>query len=401
LRAEAVVVGGGPAGLIAAWELALDGVDVKVLEEHNAIGEPNHCAGILSVEGLKRIKAPPSTEFVQHEVKGGTAYSPDGTPIRIAGARGRAYVVDRAAFDRYLAWQAEDAGAEITLGCKVYSFLMSDGQVAGVEARDRMVEADVVLDCEGATGALAASIGLPRPDKGVISGVNVEISGMDVEPGMVEVWLGNDVAPGFFAWVAPTGEASARCGLACEAGDSKMLLTSFLRRRFGDVEHTEPVRWLVMKGGPVSKTYGDGILLVGDAAGQTKPTTGGGVIMGGLCAMEAAKIASEALEAGDCSAGFLSRYESAWRGKLGREFTTMLALRRFADGVSDARMNRLFGSLKGSGLEGTLERLVEEGDMDMQSGVIKAALTDPGMIRVLAGSLGRMALGELRGVFNL
>jgi len=401
LRAEAIVVGGGPAGLIAARELASRGVEVKAYEEHTVIGDPNHCAGILSVEGLARLDVKPSPEFIQHEVRGGVAYSPDGTPIRITGSRTRAYIVDRAAFDRHLAGQAEDAGAELILGHRVRELLVKENRVVGVMGKDGPVDAEVVVDSEGTVGFLARSVGLNPPETGVLSGINTEVSGVETEPGMVEVWLGEDVAPGFFAWVAPTGDDSARCGLACESSDAKALLEKFLEKRFGETEHTVPVRWPVLKGGPVAKTYGEGLLLVGDIAGQTKPTTGGGVIFGGLCAVEAAKTACSALEDDDCSAEYLSRYEAAWKELLGREFSSMLAARRFADGVSDGRMDRLFGSLKGSGLEGTLERLVEEGDMDMQSGVLRSALTHPEMIGVLVSSLGRLALAELRGLFNL
>jgi len=401
MRAEAVVVGGGPAGLIAARELASRGVKVAVYEEHTVIGEPNHCAGILSVEGLARLDVKPSQEFIQHEVRGGVAYSPDGTPIRITGSRTRAYIIDRAAFDRHLAGQAEDAGAELILGHRVRELLVKENRVVGVMGKEGPVDAEVVIDSEGTVGFLARSVGLNPPENGVLSGINTEVSGVETEPGMVEVWLGEDVAPGFFAWVAPTGDDSARCGLACESSDAKTLLEKFLKRRFGETEHTVPVRWPVLKGGPVAKTYGEGLLLVGDVAGQTKPTTGGGVIFGGLCAMEAAKTVCSALEADDCSAEYLSRYEAAWRELLGREFSAMLAARRFADGIPDGRMDRLFGSLKGSGLESTLKRLVEEGDMDMQSGVLRSALTDPGMIGVLVSSLGRLALAELRGLFNI
>lgn len=401
MKAEAVVVGGGPAGLIAARELASRGVKVKAYEEHTVIGEPNHCAGILSVEGLARLDVNPSPDFIQHEVRGGVAYSPNGTPIRITSSRTRAYIVDRAAFDRHLAEQAEDAGAELILGHRVRELLVEENRVAGVLGQDGPVDAEVVIDCEGTAGFLARSVGLGPSEKGVLSGINTEVSGVETEPGMVEVWLGEDVAPGFFAWVAPTGDDSARCGLACESSDAKALLEKFLEKRFGETEHTVPARWSVLKGGPVAKTYGEGLLLVGDVAGQTKPTTGGGVIFGGLCAVEAAKTVCSALEADDCSAEYLSRYETAWRKLLGREFSSMMAARRFTDGISDDRMDRLFGSLKGSRLEGTLERLVEEGDMDMQSGVLRSALTHPGMIGVLVSSLGRLALAELRGLFNL
>ena len=89
MRTEAAVVGAGPAGLIAARELARRGVEVKVFEEHPVIGEPNHCAGILSVEGLRRLGVEPDNRFIRHEIRGGTAFSPNGTGIRITCSRTR------------------------------------------------------------------------------------------------------------------------------------------------------------------------------------------------------------------------------------------------------------------------------------------------------------------------
>ena len=400
LRTETVVVGAGPAGLLAARELAKRGIEVKIFEEHSVIGEPNHCAGILSVEGLKRLDVRPSTDFVQHEVKGGTVFSPDGTAIRIEGGSTRAYIVDRAAFDTYLAGVAQDRGAEIEKGQRVVGLTVRDGDVTGVRGKAD-VRSDVVIDCEGAAGSLARSIGLPRSTEGILAGINVEMPDVSVEPNMVEVWLGSETAPGLFAWVVPIGEMGARCGLACSGGDALRRLEAFLAERFGRSRHLEPVMWPVLTGGPVSRTYAGGLLLVGDVAGQTKPTTGGGVIMGGLCAVEAAKATMDAYETGEFSEDVLGGYEMSWRSALGREFSTMLSVRRFMNKVSDERMDNLFSSLKRAGLEPTLEGLVEEGDMDMQSGVLRSALTDPGMIRVLAGSLGRMAFGELRQFFNL
>ena len=392
---EAAVVGAGPSGLIAAREIAEKGFRVKVFEEHPRIGAPNHCAGILSVEGLERLGIKPRTDFINHEVSGGTAYSPDGTGIRITGSRTRAYIVDREAFDRHLADMAHDAGAEIETNYRISDLLVKRGMVTGV-IRASETKANVVINAEGASGALARRMGLPRPAEGVLAGINVDVSGVDLEPNMVEVWFNEKMAQGLFAWVVPTGEGGVRCGLATSGGDALEALKSFLGVRLGPAEFGEPVRWPVLTGGPVDKTYTDGMLLVGDVAGQAKPTTGGGVILGGLCAMEAAKTVSESLEEEDYSADFLSMYEERWRGTLGKEFSSMLGLRRFVNGIPDDRMDRIFASLKGAGLEPTLESFVEEGDMDMQSGVIRKALTHPGLLRVMAGSLGRLALGELR-----
>ena len=85
---------------VLSKRLTKRGIEVTVYEEHTVIGKPNHCAGILSVEGLARLDIKPSPDFIQHEVRGGVVYSPDGTPIRITGSRTRAYIVDRAAFDQ-------------------------------------------------------------------------------------------------------------------------------------------------------------------------------------------------------------------------------------------------------------------------------------------------------------
>ncbi len=401
MRTEAVVIGAGPAGLIAARELARRGFEVKIFEEHRNIGEPRHCAGILSVEGLKRLNVEPHHDFVQQEVRGGTAYSPSETAIQIPGGRTRAYAVDRSAFDKHLANSARDHGAEIETGRRVKELLIRDGRVTGVVCSENATECELIIDCEGAGGLLARSIGLPRPSEGVLAGVNVEVGDVEVRTNMVEVWLGENVAPGLFAWVIPVGEDAVRCGLACGRGDALEMLKRFLRRRFGDVEHPETRVWPVLTGGPVSKTYSDGLLLVGDVASQTKPTTGGGVILGGLCAVEAARTAAEALETGDASARFLSRYERSWRATLGKEFSTMLFVRRFLNKIPDDRMDRLFESVKVSRLEPVLGGLVEEGDMDMQSGVLRSALGNPGLLRVAVECLGRVALGELRALFNL
>ena len=400
MRTEAAVVGAGPAGLIAARELAGRGFEVRVFEEHPLIGEPRHCAGILSVEGLKRLGVPPDGDFIQDEIRGGTVFSPGGEGITITSPRTRALTVDRAIFDRFLAGMALDEGAEIETGCRVDELSTRDGRVVGVGG-DADFRAQVVVDAEGVPGALARRIGLPRPGEGILAGVNVDMPHLEMERGMVEVWLGEDLAPGLFVWVVPMGEAGVRCGLATERGDAFELVKGFIKRRFGVEEHAEPVRWPVLTGGPVERTYADGLLLVGDVAGQVKPTTGGGVVLGGMCAMMAAEVAAEAIEAGDASARFLRRYEERWRGLLGREFSTMLGARRFINRISDDNMNRVFDSLKASGLEPTLERFVEEGDMDVHSGVLRKALTHPGMLRVLVGSLGRLAVGELRGLFNL
>jgi len=398
VRADAVVVGAGPAGLIAAREIASRGHDVKVFEEHPGVGLPNHCAGLVSVEGLRRLGIEPSGDFIQHEIVGGRVYSPSGVSVEVRGGRTRAYVVDRSALDAHLADEAAEGGADVITDARAEELLTSGGRVKGVRGTTFEASASIVVDGEGAGRRLLRQLTAPRQEAPLI-GLNVEIEA-EVEPNMVEVWLGGRYAPGLFAWVIPLGDGRARCGLACPDGATERL-GAFLKRRFGPVECPPPRGGMVLTGGPLRRTSFDGLLLVGDAAGHTKPTTGGGLVLGGLCAVEAGKVASEALEAGDCSGKYLGRYDKAWRRKYGGEFDAMLSARRLLDRLPDDRIDRLFSSLKGEGLEDTLREIVEEGDMDLQRGALGRALRNPRILGLLMRGAGRLAIAELVALVNV
>lgn len=400
LGSDALVVGAGPAGLIAAKEIASRGFSVKILEEHSQIGVPCHCAGLISVEGLGRIGVETSSRFVQNEVYGGRIYSPDGQCIEIRDRRPRAHVVDRAALDQRLAEGAIDAGAELILGRRVERLTLANGSVTGASGTGWAEEARIVIDAEGPSRRLAAEAGLTKPRRKPLLGVNTDVA-CEIDSTMVEVWFGGETAPGFYAWVIPTSESQARVGLAARGGDPTRLLTRFIERRFGAASHTPPRAGQVLVDGPIEKTSSNGILLVGDAAGHAKPTTGGGVVLGGLCAVEAGKVAAQALEAGDATGRFLARYDEAWRRLYGAEFRSMQTLRGLADGVSDERMNRFFRAFTEAGLGEIAAGLVADGDMDLQDGIIRRALSEPRLMRAAISGLGRLALAELRGLVNL
>ncbi len=396
MGSDALIIGAGPSGLIAAREIASRGFSVKVFEEHPVVGVPSHCAGLISVEGLRRLGIDPHDAFVQNTVSGGIVYSPDGRGLKIEDKRPRAYAVDRAALDRLIAERASDAGAEIELGKRVDRIVIDGGRATGVVGPDWDESASVVIDAEGASRRLLAGTGLVSSWGRAMVGVNTEVR-CSIDPTLVEVWLGRELAPGLFTWVIPISRGEARIGLATRERDPQTSLDTFIKRRFGSAERG-PIRGgLVLTDGPLKRTAFDGLLLVGDVAGHSKPTTGGGVVMGGLCALEAGRAACSYLE--DHKSSTLLAYEKMWRDLYGSQFASMSRLRGLADRISDNRLNRLTAAF--SGCTDALSELVAEGDMDLQEGAIRRTFTDPRLAAPLAGALGRLALAELRSLLNL
>jgi len=387
-------VGAGPVGILAATVISSGGFATKVYEEHPVVGEPNHCAGVLSVTGLAKLGVDPSDEFIQNMVYGGRVYTPDGGFIEIRDRKPRAYVVDRGRFDRYLADAAMDAGVEFLLSTRVEGLRFMEGTCMGVKVDGGVYEPWIVVDAEGAGGRLLSRCGIETGQTGVLTGYNAEVGSVEVDPGLVEVWFGDEVAEGFYAWVIPIDESRVRCGLGTAGRDGYDRLRGFVRRRFA-AEPQQVTSGLICTGPPVDRTAYSELLLAGDVAGQVKATTGGGVVVGGLCAKLAGETAVDALGCGDTCWGRLSEYERLWRSLYERELKTMYAARRLMNRMPDERLNRLLTDLKEAGLEGVLGDLVSRGDMDMQAGVIREAARNPRLLYMLLRGVGVAALGEL------
>ena len=157
-KADVIIVGGGPCGSFSAYRMAKLGVDVLVCEEHSEIGFPSHCAGHVSLQGLKQLGLRLPKKVVENEIRSVIFYSPSGNEFKVKFAAPVTCVLDRMLFDRFLAGLAEEAGAVYRLCTKVDSFLFDSGRVSGVSTNHEALKSKLVIDCEGCSSLLLKKV---------------------------------------------------------------------------------------------------------------------------------------------------------------------------------------------------------------------------------------------------
>jgi digeranylgeranylglycerophospholipid reductase len=386
-RVDALVVGAGPAGSTVARALASRGHDVLVVEEHARIGHPVQCAGLVSQRVLDLAG---SRDMVLDAVAGATVFGPSLGSVSFAADGPKAFVIDRAGLDVYLADRAAKAGARFAAGLRFDRAEASPAGPVVCELTDstgarRTIEAKLVIGADGVASAVARSFRLRRPVE-VLPAFEAEIPRSPGDARQVEVYLGNSISPGLFGWWIPDGSGGARVGVAASAGPVTAReyydrLVRQVERRFGTTLPSPTA--LLVSGIPIGtlpKTSGPRVLLVGDAAAQVKPLSGGGIFTGMRCAEIAGEVADRALRSGDLSAVALSEYDRAWRAELGEEFQRALYLRRLFVRLSDRDLDRVIEALQGAELKASI---VAFGDIDFPSHVARQLLRQsPSLLRL-------------------
>jgi digeranylgeranylglycerophospholipid reductase len=392
---EVIVVGGGPVGSFTAWKLAKLGINVAVFEEHKVIGRPSHCAGHLSIRSLRNLGLYPLPEkIVENTFSKANFFSPSGIKFSVKLAKPVTCSLNREAFDNYIAQKAEDAGAHYILNSQVKSLLLEDTVVKGIRISrgDNLEEsysAKIVVDAEGISSRLLRQTGLTGFNaRRLVNAVEAEVKlAKEVNMASVEVFLGGEYAPGFYAWLMPRLDGTAKLGLAARTGNPKELLQRFMfkhpiaSKKLSNAKIKHMAFHPITLGGPVPKAYANGFLVVGDAASQVKPTTGGGVIFGLTCAGIAAEVAHEALRKKDVSSNFLSLYQKRCAEALGFDFNVMLRIRNFLDSLSDEKIDDVFRFCTRIGLHKTLSAIEE---IDFQGQLLLKILTKPKMFAAFA-----------------
>jgi digeranylgeranylglycerophospholipid reductase len=247
----------------------------------------------------------------------------------------------------------------------------------------------VVVDAEGISSKLLRETGLPTLNRqGLVYGVEAEVeNARNLEKDAVEVFLGRDYAPGFYGWIIPRLDGTAKIGLATKKGNPKELLQRLMlrhpvaSRQLGQARIVKASFHPIPLGGSIPKTYANGFLAVGDVASQVKPTTGGGVVFGLTCARIAAETVSKAIQQNDVSSSFLRQYQKRCDEEIGFDFSVMLRIRQFLDSLSDGKIDQILRVCNRLGLGGALSDVDE---IDFQGKLVLQMLTKPAGVSALA-----------------
>jgi flavin-dependent dehydrogenase len=279
------------------------------------------------------------------------------------------------------------------MGTKAVSLVIENGFMKGIVVKNDMgdlekISAKIVVDAEGVSSRILRQAGLTSLNRNaIVNGVQAEVENVDgMDTNMVEVFLDKEFAPGFYAWLVPKRDGTAKVGLAAKNGNPKELLKKFMLKNPAASQKLQNagIRQIAFHpltlGGPIMQNYSNGFLAVGDAASQVKPTTGGGVIFGMTCARIAAKVAHEALARNDFSSDFLSGYQKRCREVLGFDMSVMLRLRRIFDGISDEKIDSIISFFSKIRLGETLQGF---DDIDSQGQSLLRLLRRPKMLVAL------------------
>lgn len=349
---DVVVVGAGPAGSTAARVAAQRGLSVLLLEKRQEIGSPVRCAEGIAHDPLAAFVEPDPRWIAAVVTRERIITVQEGQERESLFAEGGlGYVLERRLFDRALAEKAVEAGARILVKTAAVGLIREDGVVRGVVAEwggERLqIEARIVIGADGVESRVARWAGLPLLLRGRETLVCAQylLTGIEVEPDCCTYVLGDEVAPGGYAWVFPKGEGRANVGLGVRGDLAERpaleYLTRFVEAR-PSLAQGSPVTLIagnVPIGLPPRRIVTDGCMIVGDAAHQAEPITGGGIANAMLAGQYAAEVAAQAIGAGDASAQALEAYPRRWGTTRGRQMARNLRLRERFPGparVSDA-----------------------------------------------------------------
>ena len=382
------VAGGGPVGGNVAKTIAEKKYKVAIFEQNRQIGEPLRCAGLVTPRVFDFLDFP-RENVVQNKIMGARIHSPSDNVLTIGGDKAHALVIDRSKFDKEIIKSARKNGAEIFLENKVLSSQKIKNHIELATSKKPYIKCDLLIGADGPHSQIRDRFGLPSPAEFLV-GIGAEVTGTSLNSKFVEIFVGENIAPGFFAWIIPTSKTGTEARIGLCVGQAaphspKHYFDNFFKNKPSRtyLENVEIKRRIggVIPVGPIEKSYTSNILLVGDAASQVKPTSGGGVYSGLLCGTFCSSTAIEALEKKNFTQQFLKKYHKLWMSEIGRELNMGMKFRKIFKKLTDKQFDKYIEKFKNPKITNVISKY---GDIDYPSKLVTPLLKKtPSLLKLL------------------
>ena len=375
---DVVIAGGSIAGLLCAREIANSGHSVLVLEEDYEIGTPEHCGGLVSTSGLEELGIIPRSKTFNHMIESAEVFAPNGNSFTINSKKQKVAEINRRELDKQIAHQAQKNGADIKVRTS-FQELTNDG----VRTSDGEIKCKIVVDARG----VSALVNKDRD--GILSSAQYEIYADWIKKGKVEVYFDQEKYPGFFSWIIPSGEGTGKVGVAGRGINAADALEKFLSKKgkYSTIRKIFAPIWIK---GPIEKFVSDRLVIVGDAAGQSKPTTAGGIFSCGMGGIFAGQAIAKFLESGNKYD--LEEYQKNWKQMFGKEFEKQSFARKLLERLDNQTINKLFESITPE----IVKDISEKDDFDFHTSSIIKLLGMKGSIKTAQTIIG----GEIKKLFS-
>ena len=368
-------------GLLAAREIAAGDLSVAELEEDSEIGTPEHCGGVVSTSVIHNLGIVPDIKTIENSSITHAKIFSHSSCFEISAAKQKVIVLDRRAFDKQIAYQAQNKGAEIRVKCSMRSFGKQDDEYL-VKTSEGDLSCDYFVDARG-VGSL-----ISRNREGVLQSAQYEIYASWIEPDTIEVAFDSQLYPGFFAWIIPTGRARGKVGVAGRRINAASALQYYLDSK-GKHSVMRKIYAPIWINGPLKSFVTDRTIIVGDAAGQSKPTTAGGIYSCGMAGVLAGRALVNSAEQSNSDRKekqllLLKYYESKWLSMFKAEFDKMLLVRRLFERMDNRAIDDLINAIPPE----VIQEASSDGDFDFHSSAVARILGAKGAARMAKALFG-------------
>jgi geranylgeranyl reductase family protein len=375
---DVTIAGGRVAGLLCAREISAKGFSVLVIEEDYEIGTPEHCGGLVSIAGLEELGIIPFRKTFDHMIESAEITSPNGNSFTINSKKQKVVEISRRELDKQIAFQAQKNGAVI----KVRTSFQEITNM-GIRTSEEKIDCKIFVDARGVSSLIQ------KDRTGILSSAQYEIYADWIKKGKVEVIFDQEKYPGFFAWIIPSNEGKGKVGVAGKGINVAETLDIILKEKgqFSTIRKIFAPIWIK---GPIEKFVEGKTVIIGDAAGQAKPTTAGGIFTSGMGGVYAGQAICKFLKTNEISD--LQNYQKRWTERFGKEFEKQLLARKILERINNQTINKLFESITPE----IIKEISEKDDFDFHTSSIIKLLGMKGSIKTAQTLIS----GELKKILG-